>query len=397
MRAAGYYSVPVHRRREFLRAAIVGAGALAFGPAFWRSALASPAQPGTSPYGSLGIADGNGIRLPSGFSSREIARGGLPVSGTGYSWHTASDGQATFATADGGWILVSNAEVSAGSGGGSSAIRFRSDGSIASAYRILGGTDRNCAGGGTPWGKWLSCEEVERGRVWECDPTGATRARARQAMGVFKHEAVAVDPVGRRVYLTEDESDGGFYRFTPSSYPDLRSGLLEIASVGADGRVAWRQVPDPSAKRTPTRKQVAGSTVFKRGEGIWYDSGKVYIATTGDNKIHAYDTTSAVIEVIYDAATMTDPPLTGVDNVTVSRSGDLFVCEDGGNMEINLITPEPERIVAPFLQVTGSAHSTSELAGVVFDPSGGRMYFASQRGFSTGVIYEVSGPFRSSA
>ncbi len=209
--------------------------------------------------------------------------------------------------------------------------------------------------------------------------------------------AVAIDPRERRLYLTEDESDGRFYRFTPARYPDCASGALEVAAVEEDGSVRWLLVPDPNGRERPTREQVGASAAFNGGEGIWYDSGTVYIATTGDDKIYAYDTTSAVIEVIYDAATLTDPPLTGVDNVTVSRSGDLFVCEDGGNMEINLITPEPDRVAAPFLQVTGSAHSTSELAGVVFDPAGGRMYFASQWGFSTGVIYEVSGPFRGSA
>jgi secreted PhoX family phosphatase len=250
------------RRREFLRASVVGAGALAFGPAFWREALAAPATRGRSPYGPLQGADANGIRLPEGFSSRLIAMGGLPVGTTGYTWHIFSDGQATYRTRNGGFILVSNSENppdvgvdSPDSFGGASAIRFGRDGSIEDAYRILSGTRVNCAGGATPWGTWLSCEEHTRGQVWECDPRGKDEAVPRPAMGVFEHEAVAVDPHGRRVYLTEDNAAGGFYRFTPDDYPDLSSGKLAVARLRKDRSVEWVRVPDPSAATTPTRER----------------------------------------------------------------------------------------------------------------------------------------------
>ena len=400
----------VYQRREFLKASLVGAGALAFGPAFWRDALAAtPAQPGPGPYGPLQPADSNGIMLPQGFSSRAIAQGGQPVDGTSYVWHIFSDGQATYRTEDGGFILVSNSEnpPDAGVGetpgtGGASAIRFRPDGSIADAYRILSGTSVNCAGGPTPWGTWLSCEEHANGQVWECDPTGRNAGVARPAMGVFDHEAVAVDPRGRRVYLSEDHAEGGFYRFTPSNYPDLSAGLLEVAVVGGDGFVTWVRVPDPSGDSAATRTQVPNMTKFNRGEGIWFDGGIVYLATTNDSRIHAYDTTTERIDVLYDAGAIENPPLTNVDNVTVSRSGDLFVCEDTSNsadpgLDIGIITPQRE--VARFLKVTGSQHvvageARSELCGVVFDPSGDRMFFASQRAAGTGIIYEVTGPFR---
>ena len=109
----------------------------------------------------------------------------------------------------------------------------------------------NCAGGPTPWGAWLSCEEIEGGLVWECDPSGRDRAEARPALGAFPHEAVAVDPDGERLYLTEDRPDGRFYRFTPDAYPDLSAGLLEVAEEAADGAVTWREVPDPAAASTP--------------------------------------------------------------------------------------------------------------------------------------------------
>ena len=400
------------RRREFLQASVVGTGALAFGPAFWREALAAPATPGPGPYGPLQPADENGIMLPEGFSSREIARGGQTVPGTGYQWHVFSDGQATYRTEDGGFILVSNSEnppdlgiPSPGVTGGASAIRFQADGSITDAYRILSGTQVNCSGGATPWGTWLSCEEHTGGQVWECDPTGKETAVARPAMGIFEHEAVAVDPGGRRVYLSEDHAEGGFYRFTPNDYPDLGAGALEVAKVGDDGLVEWAPVPDPSGESAPTREQVEGMTTFNRGEGIWFDSGTVYLCTTNDDKIHTYDTETRRMDVLYDGATLEDPPLTNVDNITVSRSGDVFVCEDTSNsddagFDIGLITPERE--VTRFLKVTGSTHTgageaRSELTGVIFDPSGERMFFSSQRGFVTGVIYEITGPFRQKA
>src|SRR5690606_16505945 len=78
--------------------------------------------------------------------------------------------------------------------GGAGAIRFAADGSIVDAYGILDGTLSNCAGGLTPWGTWLSCEEWEdtegyaAGRVWECDPFGVEDAVARPALGICKHE-----------------------------------------------------------------------------------------------------------------------------------------------------------------------------------------------------------------
>lgn len=383
------------RRREFVAAGAAAAGAITFGGAFWRRTFdAHAATAGVGPYGPLQAADANGIMLPEGFSSRVIARANEPIGG--YPWHIFSDGQATYETRDGGWILVSNSEAPAPNGGGASAIRFDRDAKITRAYRILGGTQTNCAGGRTPWGTWLSCEEYDGGQVWECDPTGEKEAVVRPALGVFKHEAAAVDPVRRQLYLTEDVGDGGFYRFTPSAYPDLSAGLLEVAT-GDGPNIAWVRVPDPSAIDVPTRHQVPIRT-FRSGEGIWYDSGTVYFTTKGDDRVWAYDTERSRIEVLYDPDETPNAPLQGVDNVTVSSSGDVYVCEDGGNLEICLITPERE--VAPFLRVTGPGHSTpfpgvtSELAGVIFDPSGRRMYFSSQRAFGFGMIFEVAGPFR---
>jgi secreted PhoX family phosphatase len=385
------------RRRQFLGSGLAGAAALALGPAFWREALAATARASASAYGPLGPPDAHGLRLPPGFTAREIARANRLVPGTAYPWHIFPDGQATFPVRGGGWVLVSNSESLAPSGAGSSAIRFRKNGSIAAAYRILAGTNANCAGGGTPWGTWLSCEEHDYGAVWECDPSKAGQGRVRPALGTFNHEAAAVDPVARRIYMTEDRPDGGLYRFTPDDYPDLTSGLLEVAVDAPGGTLAWARVPDPGALVTPTRSQVAGMRAFDGGEGIWFDSGIVYFSTKGDNRIWSYDTVTGALGTIYDkAAAGPGAPLSGVDNLTVSRAGEVFVCEDGGDMEICVIAPDGT--VAPFLQLTGEAavglpERGNELAGVVFDPSGGRMYFSAQRAFGFGVVYEVSGPF----
>jgi len=79
--------------------------------------------------------------------------------------------------------------------------------------------------------------------------------------------------------------------------------------------------------------------------------------------------------------------LTGVDNVTVSRSGDVFVAEDGGDMQVVILSPEGE--VAPFLQIFVEG---SELTGPGFSPDGRRFYFSSQR--NPGRTYEINGPFR---
>lgn len=387
-------------RRQFIGVGVGGVATVAVGGALWRDVLdAAPSamRRQASGYGPRLAPDEQGIRLPEGFQSRVIARGDEPLAATGYRWHEASDGMATFPTDDGGWILVSNSETL---DGGASAIRFARNGEIEHAYRILEGTLQNCSGGGTPWGTWLSCEEVEGGHVWECDPSGRRAAVKLPALGAFKHEAAAVDPRGRRVYLTEDLLDGGFYRFTPRDWPDLSAGLLEIATVDRRGRTRWTEVPDPAAATTPTRRQVRGATAFKRGEGIWRDGGTVYVATTGDSRVHAYDIRRERFEVLYDGLASRTAPLLRVDQLTATRAGEIFVCEDLATDEIDIGVIERDRGVARFLSVTGPEHALSELTGVAFDPSGSRMYFASQRAGGSdglpgpGAIYEISGPFR---
>ena len=377
---------------------------MSLGAAFWDqlfgSAESRPLRSGAG-YGPRRPPDANGVRLPEGFESRVIARGDQVVPGTGYRWHLASDGMATFPNRGGGFVLVSNSETLSG---GASALRIGADGEVQDAYRILSDTTQNCSGGGTPWGTWLSCEEIEDGKVWECDPSGRKRAVAHPSMGIFKHEAAAVDPRGRCVYLTEDLIDGGLYRFTPTRWPDLSAGLLEIARVGGGGAVEWVEVPDPAAARERTRRQVPGSTRFKRGEGIWLDGNTLYVSTTTDDRVHAYDTRSGRIRVAYDGLASASAPLLRVDQLTGSRAGEVFVCEDIATEEIDIGVIERDGSVSRFMSVTGPQHRGSELTGVTFDPTGRRMYFSSQRAFpksdtlpGPGAIYEIKGPFRGAA
>ena len=397
-------------RRDALKAGAGAAGTIALAGGLLGQgveAAAAPAVIGDGPYGPLQAPDSNGVALPEGFTSRIVARTGIPLGPSLTPFHIFPDGMGTFETGDGGFILASNSEAPSVPGtvfdGGTAAIRFDKDFRITDYYRILSGTSLNCAGGVSPWGTWLSCEETDTGKVWECDPYGEKEAIARPAMGVFKHEACAVDPVGKQVYLTEDLADGCFYRFTPDSYPDLTSGKLDVAVVAGDGQVGWLPVSDPqNLAGIPTRLQVVDATRFKRGEGCWYDEGVIYFATTQDDRVWAYHCAGNELEVLYDGVALgPDAPLHDTDNVTVSPiSGDLFVAEDADDLQVCLISTEGE--AAAFLQLPGDAHADSELTGPVFDPSGSRFYFSSQRGGGLpgiapgGAVFEITGPFRKS-
>lgn len=383
---------PFMHRRSFLRSTALAAGVAALGPSFWRTAYASSSKPGSGWYGGLRPADGNGVRLPEGFTSRVLAVTDDRVAGTGWDWHRLPDGGAVFPQPDGGWVYTSNSEADDGKGG-VSAMRFDAAGEVTDAYPILDGTSRNCAGGPSPWGTWLSCEEFDEGLVWECRVDRPSQGVALPALGRFKHEAVTFDAERGQVYLTEDESDGRFYRFTPAAWPSLNHGALEALAVDDEGKVSWVPIPEPDEPQKHARRP-PGTAAFDGGEGVWFDAGHVYFTTKGDNRVWDLDVSAQRLAVLYDAQVLgSDAPLTGVDNLVVSRSGDIFVAEDSGNMEIVVITTDRE--VAPVVRVKG--HSGSEITGPAFSPDGSRLYFSSQRGADgRGVTYEVAGPFRTS-
>lgn len=420
------------QRRQFLRQSLIAASVLAVGPGLWGcSTQGSPrsARPlsmggkvsnipnlaGTLHEVAVENDASTRMLVPRGFAVRQVARTGEQAVATSpYVWHADPDGGATFAMDDGGWVYVSNAEVGAWRQGGVGALRFNAGGELVDSYPICTGTTNNCAGGPTPWGTWLTCEEIDEGLVYECDPTGRKLAVPAPALGVFKHEAAAVDPKHRHIYLTEDVEDGNLYRFAPDHYPrggraDLSSGRLEVAVVSGDNplrtrAVQWHQVPnpvprlggdDPERRQPPTRKQVPEAERFNGGEGCWYFEGIVYFTTKGDNRVWALDTNANTLDLIYDKQSEQafNPGIDDVDNLTVSAGGDVLVAEDGSEMRLVVVGPD----VKPFELVNVMGQRGSEICGPAFSPDGERLYFSSQNGpagdHTDGRIYELRGPF----
>jgi hypothetical protein len=411
-----------HSRRAFLRNLFLSAGALVGG-----GGLLTACGSGSSPVGGggnragrfagigeLGEPDELGIRVPPGFSTRIVAiTNQTPVSSSNYRWHIFPDGGGVMPKADGGWYYISNSEIP-GVGslgfqfpelaaltdiietftpglGGAGVLEFAADGTITDAYRILGNTTFNCSGCVTPWGTWLSCEEWPSGQVWECDPSGRDSAIARPTLGLFSHEATAVDSERRMIYMTEDMPDGRFYRWvaadsdwpSDAARPALENGRLQVLQVlgeGVEGAlsgpqpVVWIDALNPGQPQD--RNRHPDSTAFDGGEGLWNFNGYVYFSTKGDDRIWVYDTHQQTLEVIYDFATSDNPILSGVDNITVSSHGDVLVAEDGGDMQVVVILPD--RTLKPLLQIVGQ--DQSEIAGIAFSPDGRRMYFTSDRG-----------------
>ncbi len=339
----------MNRRQLLNTGAASGAGLLAGAallqsPAEARSGRGERTRAGR-PFGPLESSPGDLLALPAGFSYEVVAVSGETdlVDGDGkVIGKTPERPDGTFVVrGDSGYRMIQNHEGSPGSsqpvplmdgtvydpgalGGGCTVIDVTGRGRRRSETVGLSGTVSNCAGGPTPWGSWLTCEESEakagtgslekdHGYVFEVFASGPQLPEPIKAWGRAPHEAVVVEPGRQRVYLTEDASKptGLLYRWTAPAGTRLRShiarqlgpnaGTLEaLAVVGPDGGVLpdlayvtsaqigrpfatrWVTVPDRHATDTPLRSQFDAGQVThsKKLEGAWGDEEGMYFVAS---------------------------------------------------------------------------------------------------------------------
>ena len=452
-------------RRRFL-ASIAAAAAL---PA---AARAAPAvNSGSSPFGPLKADPNRLLDLPDGFSARIVSRAGDTMS-DGLAIPPAHDGMAAFAGRDGRVILICNHEMDSaypeysafgtrfkelpdavrqcvydwggeetpGAGGTTTTIYDPVAQRTERQFLSLAGTEVNCAGGPTPWGSWLSCEESftdpgisyaggkrvvrneKHGYVFEvrADAAGLVRAEPLRAMGRFEHEAAAVDPESGFVYMTEDRQYSLFYRFRPAVAGRLAEGgrLQALTIVGRPSMhthnwssapdirvgerlpVAWLDLDDVDATQNDLRLRgaAAGAATFARGEGLCRAGesfvftctiggaarlGQVFSYTPG-GKAARDGQPDGHLELIAEASA--DSLLQNADNLTMAPWGDLVVCEDT-NGHCGLIGVRPD---GTQYEIADNPYSGSELAGVCFAPDGRTLFVNIQY---PGTTVAITGPW----
>jgi uncharacterized protein len=415
-------------RRDFLKAGGMGTLALTLGStgvlALGSKAFADTTNNPTSGFGGYGplVPDPNGILdLPQGFHYKIISKEGELMS-NGAKIPGAFDGMAAFEGPKNTTILVRNHELGAGAAfgsnpydaaakGGTTALVVGANREVIDEYVTSSGTIRNCAGGATPWGTWLTCEETRsatHGYVFEVDPTQPENEMTRtpiKDMGRFSHEACAIDPATGYVYLTEDASPSYLYRFIPNDLSQKpgalqKGGKLYAAAIeavsdpsastfktGQTFKIVWKEL-DPHLCREDAKAQ--GCIEFSRLEGAFFQEGVFWFDDTsaGDKKlgrVYRYIPHTNTLELFYegnDAREMEYP-----DNICMTPWGDLWYAEDGsGDDRLMGITPEGK--IYPFAH---NRQSGSELAGPTFSPDGNTLFVNIQ---SPGQTFAIWGPFQ---
>lgn len=338
--------------------------------------------------------------------------------------------------------MTSAAAGPPGSGGTSTIVYNPSTRTTEKKFLSLAGTELNCAGGRTPWGSWLSCEECftdvgstseyfrfiqrekKHGYVFEVPANGSGPAAPRplRDMGRFEHEAAAVDPRSGIVYLTEDRTDSLFYRFIPNEKGKLHLGgkLQALCLVGKPSfdtrnwqsqnrlhagkwlETCWLDLQDVDSDRNDLRLRGAdaGAAIFARGEGLCFTGSDFAItATIGGpdrlGQVFSYrpspkeglpdeDTEPGAISLIAESTTRS--LLRHADNITMSPWGDLIICEDTAN-HCGLVGIRPD---GQQYALADNAYTNSELAGVCFSPDGSVMFLNIQ---VRGLMLAITGPW----
>ena len=396
------------------------------------------------------------LELPAGFRYLSLGWTGDPLA-DGSPTPEMHDGMAAFPAGGSLLRLVRNHEVRGGTlfsagatydpqaGGGTTTVEFdTASGAIGAAWASLAGTSTNCAGGPTPWGSWLTCEETvfgpdfagesrlpgaghdygrPHGYVFEVPADGQASAAPLRAMGRFIHEAVAVDPETGIVYETEDRFAGsGFYRFIPAEAGNLAAGgrldMLAVAGAPqADLRtgqtrdvwlpVAWVPIsdPDPEGIREDSvfaQGQAGGGATFARLEGTWHGGGRIFVVSTSGGEAEAgqvweYDPRGERIRLVFQSPgrDVLDMP----DNLCVSPRGALVLCEDGdvdnyvrGLTLDGRLFPLAKNAVVLDGQRNGFSGDFRhrEFAGATFSPDGRWLFFNAQ---TPGITFAVTGPW----